>query len=121
MSVLVAEASRIGVAELLIILVVLALVVGGVTALIIVIVRATRPSRPMHPMAPPPNGFASGQAPPQPPFAAPPASQPRQSQDDLATRVRRLKQEGRTDQAIHLVIGETGMGHGEATQFVNTL
>ncbi|GAA3231304.1 hypothetical protein [Nonomuraea helvata] len=121
MSVWLAEAPNFGVVELLVILVVLAVVVGGVAALIIVIVKATRPSRPIHPVAPPPNGFASGPVPQRPPFAAPPAAQPGRSQEDLATRVRRLKQEGRTDQAIHLVIGETGMGHSEATQFVNAL
>ncbi|WP_329082872.1 MULTISPECIES: ribosomal protein L7/L12 [unclassified Streptosporangium] len=40
---------------------------------------------------------------------------------DLATRVRELKAAGRTEQAIYLVRGETGMGEHEAELFVGTL
>lgn len=40
---------------------------------------------------------------------------------DLATRVRELKAAGRTEQAIFLVRGETGMGQHEAEQFVEVL
>ncbi len=40
---------------------------------------------------------------------------------DLATRVRDLKAAGRTEQAVFLVRGETGMGQSEAETFVNAL
>ncbi|MBB2910517.1 hypothetical protein FHS43_001780 [Streptosporangium becharense] len=40
---------------------------------------------------------------------------------DLATRVRELKSAGRTEQAVHLVRGETGMGRREAELFVDGL
>ncbi|MEV0974283.1 ribosomal protein L7/L12 [Microtetraspora glauca] len=40
---------------------------------------------------------------------------------DLASRVRELKAAGRTEQAIFLVRGETGMGQDEAEIFVNAL
>ncbi|MEV4165810.1 50S ribosomal protein L7/L12 [Nonomuraea dietziae] len=50
---------------------------------------------------------------PQPP--------PRLHQADLATRVRELKAAGREQQAVHLVIGETGMTQGEAQTFVQAL
>lgn len=40
---------------------------------------------------------------------------------DLATRVRELKADGREEQAVHLVRGETGMGQDEAELFVRSL
>ncbi|MFC0553111.1 ribosomal protein L7/L12 [Planotetraspora thailandica] len=40
---------------------------------------------------------------------------------DLASRVRELKAAGRTEQAIFLVRGETGMGQEEAEAFINAL
>jgi ribosomal protein L7/L12 len=40
---------------------------------------------------------------------------------DLASRVRELKQSGRTDRAIHLVCGETGMNEHDAARFVDSL
>ncbi|WP_431896843.1 ribosomal protein L7/L12 [Nonomuraea sp. bgisy101] len=46
---------------------------------------------------------------------------PAGARPDLATRVRELKAAGRAEQAVHLVIGETGMGQGEAESFVQTL
>lgn len=49
----------------------------------------------------------------------PPA--PALARPDLATRVRELKAAGRTEQAVHLVIGETGMSLGDAETFVRTL
>ncbi|GAA0373103.1 hypothetical protein GCM10009530_24240 [Microbispora corallina] len=42
-------------------------------------------------------------------------------QSDLASRVRELKAAGRTEQAVYLVRGETGMGQTEAETFVDTL
>ncbi|MEW9529498.1 50S ribosomal protein L7/L12 [Microbispora sp. NPDC049125] len=42
-------------------------------------------------------------------------------QPDLATRVRELKAAGRTEQAVLLVRGETGMGQAEAETFVKVL
>lgn len=56
--------------------------------------------RPAHPVVPP-NAAVTG--------------------PDLATRVRGLKAAGRSEQAIHLVRGETGMGEREAELFVETL
>ena len=41
--------------------------------------------------------------------------------EDLAARVRRLKADGRRDQAIFLVRGETGMDHDEASAFVDAI
>ncbi|MEU0570464.1 hypothetical protein ABZ297_34445 [Nonomuraea sp. NPDC005983] len=41
--------------------------------------------------------------------------------NDLAARVRWLKTSGRTEQAIHLVCGETGMDQMAATRFVESL
>ncbi|MEU7901009.1 ribosomal protein L7/L12 [Nonomuraea sp. NPDC049152] len=46
---------------------------------------------------------------------------PAGARPDLATRVRELKSAGRTEQAVHLVIGETGMGQSEAEAFVQAL
>lgn len=46
---------------------------------------------------------------------------PSYDRPDLASRVRELKALGRTQQAIHLVCGETGMTEDEATTFVNSL
>ncbi|WP_283136093.1 ribosomal protein L7/L12 [Rhizohabitans arisaemae] len=40
---------------------------------------------------------------------------------DLATRVRELTAAGRTEQAIHLIRGETGMGQDEAEHFIQAL
>ncbi|MBN6054878.1 ribosomal protein L7/L12, partial [Nonomuraea sp. RK-328] len=40
---------------------------------------------------------------------------------DLAARVRALKADGRTEQAVFLVRGETGMDHDEATAFVDSV
>ncbi len=40
---------------------------------------------------------------------------------DLASRVRQLKADGRTEQAIFLVRGETGMTQDEAETFVDAL
>lgn len=42
-------------------------------------------------------------------------------QPDLADRARALKAAGRTEQAIHLVRGETGMDEAQAVAFVNSL
>ena len=39
----------------------------------------------------------------------------------LATRVRNLKEMGRTEQAVFLVRGETGMDESEAIRFVSSL
>ncbi|WP_214410306.1 ribosomal protein L7/L12 [Sphaerisporangium fuscum] len=46
---------------------------------------------------------------------------PAPPRDDLATRVRRLKSEGRTEQAVFLVRGETGMNEPDAQAFVDQL
>ncbi|WP_220183360.1 ribosomal protein L7/L12 [Sphaerisporangium album] len=43
------------------------------------------------------------------------------SKDDLATRARGLKADGRAEQAVYLVRGETGMGQEEAEAFVRQL
>lgn len=52
----------------------------------------------------------------------PPGLQPGTAQrPDLASRVRELKAAGRTEQAIFLVRGETGMNQTEAEAFINTL
>ncbi|MEU8249727.1 hypothetical protein [Nonomuraea sp. NPDC048916] len=83
--------AQIGIPELLV-LGVLALIAATI---VVVILTATRRSRRNVPAAGP--------------------------QDDLATRVRRLKEAGRTQQAIFLVRGETGIGQDEAAQFVNSL
>ncbi|MEU9889057.1 ribosomal protein L7/L12 [Sphaerisporangium sp. NPDC051011] len=56
--------------------------------------------------------------PARPPIADAPAGPPR---GDLATRARGLKADGRTDQAVFLVRGETGMGQEEAEAFVRQL
>ncbi|GAA2367826.1 hypothetical protein GCM10010404_22870 [Nonomuraea africana] len=56
-----------------------------------------------------------------PAMARLPQPQPRAHQPDLATRVRRLKADGRAEQAVHLVIGETGMSQSEAQTFVQAL
>ncbi|GAA0966938.1 hypothetical protein GCM10009555_009940 [Acrocarpospora macrocephala] len=40
---------------------------------------------------------------------------------DLATRVLELKAAGNTEQAIHLVRGETGMSHEQAEAFVSLI
>jgi hypothetical protein len=56
-----------------------------------------------------------------PPGAPRLTARPAPPQDDLATRVRHLKQQDRTEQAIFLVRGETGMNEAEATLFVNSL
>lgn len=55
---------------------------------------------------------------------APPAigrAAPRAIAPDLAERVRRLKAEGRREQAVFLVRGETGMTEEEANAFVDAL
>ncbi|WP_061290003.1 hypothetical protein [Herbidospora cretacea] len=44
-----------------------------------------------------------------------------QTGPDLATRVRELKEAGRTEQAIFLVRGETGMNQQQAEAFVGLL
>ncbi|MFI7124514.1 ribosomal protein L7/L12 [Nonomuraea sp. NPDC050153] len=51
--------------------------------------------------------------PPTAPAAAPP--------DNLAARVRQLKEAGRVEQAVHLVRGETGMTEDEALRFLRAL
>ncbi|WP_336206891.1 ribosomal protein L7/L12 [Nonomuraea sp. LPB2021202275-12-8] len=66
-----------------------------------------------HPITYPPS---LGQR-PTPPATTPPAT----AHSDLATRVRQLKETGRTEQAIFLVRGETGMDEASATLFVNSL
>ncbi|MER5650913.1 ribosomal protein L7/L12 [Streptosporangium sp. NPDC002524] len=65
--------------------------------------------RPARPVVPPNAGVPD--APGAPVLTGP----------DLATRVRGLKAAGRTEQAVHLVRGETGMGEREAELFVDTL
>lgn len=55
---------------------------------------------------------------------APPAVPPSPRQavgEDLAARVRRLTADGRREQAIFLVRGETGMDHDEASAFVDAI
>ncbi|WP_157253535.1 hypothetical protein [Nonomuraea typhae] len=44
-----------------------------------------------------------------------------EDQKDLAWRVRDMKAAGRTEQAVFLVRGETGMGEDDARRFVNSL
>ncbi|MEV0151463.1 MULTISPECIES: hypothetical protein [unclassified Nonomuraea] len=56
-----------------------------------------------------------------PALQGPPPQQPAGPAADLATRVRRLKSDGRADQAVFLVRGETGMGHDEAVAFVDSI
>ncbi|MEU4548024.1 hypothetical protein [Nonomuraea dietziae] len=56
-----------------------------------------------------------------PAMARLPQPPPRAHQADLATRVRELKAAGREQQAVHLVIGETGMTQSEAQTFVQAL
>ncbi|WP_205302750.1 ribosomal protein L7/L12 [Nonomuraea montanisoli] len=56
---------------------------------------------------------------PTPPSVA--AVQPAGHTADLAARVRALKRDGRTEQAVFLVRGETGMDHDEATAFVDSV
>lgn len=46
---------------------------------------------------------------------------PGHSRFDLASRVRELKAAGRTEQAVFLVRGETGMGQAEAERFVEAV
>ncbi|MER6951192.1 hypothetical protein ABT294_44980 [Nonomuraea sp. NPDC000554] len=46
---------------------------------------------------------------------------PNAPRGDLAARVRQLKASGRTEQAIHLVCGETGMDQMAATRFVESI
>jgi hypothetical protein len=53
-----------------------------------------------------------------PPGHLPPAHT---SRADLATRVRELKADDRTEQAVHLVRGETGMDQSAAELFVSSL
>jgi len=55
------------------------------------------------------------------PPAVAPSPSPRPIGEDLAARVRRLKADGRRDQAIFLVRGETGMDHDEASAFVDAI
>lgn len=58
------------------------------------------------------------------PFATPgrtPAPGPALGQADLASRVRELKSAGRTEQAIFLVRGETGMEQADAEHFVESI
>ncbi|GLX00002.1 ribosomal protein L7/L12 [Microtetraspora sp. NBRC 16547] len=50
-----------------------------------------------------------------------PGVEPSTPRGDLASRVRELKAAGRTEQAIFLVRGETGMGQDEAETFTNAL
>ncbi|MFC6080362.1 ribosomal protein L7/L12 [Sphaerisporangium aureirubrum] len=50
-----------------------------------------------------------------------PQDLPQDLPPDLATRVRQLKAAGRTEQAVHLVRGETGMEDREARLFVDSL
>ncbi|GII61155.1 hypothetical protein Skr01_12400 [Sphaerisporangium krabiense] len=64
---------------------------------------------------------------PVPPAVARKLAPPRQAavpappREDLATRVRALKADGRAEQAVYLVRGETGMGRQEAEAFVQQL
>ncbi|GII82121.1 hypothetical protein Ssi03_01110 [Sphaerisporangium siamense] len=51
----------------------------------------------------------------------PQAAVPAPPRDDLATRVRALKADGRAEQAVYLVRGETGMGRQDAEAFVAQL
>ncbi len=64
------------------------------------------------------DGLAAGHPVPYPPAIAQRHTPP---QADLATRVRRLKEAGRTEQAVFLVRGETGMDEASATLFVDSL
>jgi hypothetical protein len=64
------------------------------------------------------DGLAAGHPVPYPPAIAQRHTPP---QADLATRVRRLKETGRTEQAVFLVRGETGMDEASATLFVDSL
>ncbi|WP_217707108.1 ribosomal protein L7/L12 [Nonomuraea rhodomycinica] len=50
-----------------------------------------------------------------------PVAPPTGHSADLASRVRALKCDGRTEQAVFLVRGETGMDHDEATAFVGSV
>lgn len=45
----------------------------------------------------------------------------RSAPSDLASRVRQMKRDGRTEHAVFLVRGETGMSEAEATSFVAQL
>ncbi|MBX6169767.1 MAG: ribosomal protein L7/L12 [Thermobispora bispora] len=58
------------------------------------------------------DALASGQPLPMPPDPARP---------DLASRVRGLKAAGRSEQAVFLVRGETGMSQSEAERFVDAI
>ncbi|MFI7454167.1 ribosomal protein L7/L12 [Nonomuraea sp. NPDC049714] len=62
------------------------------------------------------DGLAAGR-----PLHPPVTQQHAPPQEDLATRVRRLKESGRTEQAVFLVRGETGMDEAGATLFVDSL
>ncbi|MGV9328324.1 hypothetical protein [Streptosporangium sandarakinum] len=63
---------------------------------------------------PPHRAFHPGATAPGPIAAPQPAA-------DLATRVRHLKAAGRTEQAVFLVRGETGMDEADAQRFVDSL
>ncbi|MFI6793198.1 hypothetical protein ACIBG4_38315 [Nonomuraea sp. NPDC050383] len=72
------------------------------------------------------DGLAHGRPIRHPALQGPALQQPGPQQPagpaaDLATRVRRLKSDGRADQAVFLVRGETGMGHDEAVAFVDSI
>ncbi|GAA3164363.1 ribosomal protein L7/L12 [Nonomuraea roseoviolacea] len=67
------------------------------------------------------DGLAHGRPIRHPALQSPPAPQPARHTGDLASRVRALKRDGRADQAVFLVRGETGMDHDEATAFVDSV
>ncbi|MET7464424.1 hypothetical protein [Nonomuraea sp. NPDC005501] len=67
------------------------------------------------------DGLAHGRPIRHPALQGPALQQPAGPAADLATRVRRLKSDGRADQAVFLVRGETGMGHDEAVAFVDSI
>ncbi|GAA5051901.1 hypothetical protein HNP84_006360 [Thermocatellispora tengchongensis] len=63
------------------------------------------------------DAIAAGRPSPLPPRIGRPVLRPAAT-GDLAERVRALKAAGRTEQAVFLVRGETGMNEGEASAFV---
>ncbi|MEV0195249.1 ribosomal protein L7/L12 [Nonomuraea sp. NPDC050691] len=67
------------------------------------------------------DGLAHGRPIHHPALRPQPARHTSDHSGDLAARVRALKGDGRTEQAVFLVRGETGMDHDEATAFVDAV
>ncbi|MEQ4725101.1 ribosomal protein L7/L12 [Nonomuraea sp. B19D2] len=67
------------------------------------------------------DGLAVGRPINHPALHRPPTAPAAAPQADLAARVRQLKEAGRSEQAVHLVRGETGMTEDEALRFLDAL